>query len=343
MRFVIAAGTTRTAAIEGISAAGGDADVMRHTPSADVEIVEYGRPVCAPVVPVSPSGCPTPAVVTRAVRKRLKFDTLLLDAGLAMPTAAPTVNVADPGHDLRDPEPVPEADATVDAARELGRTLPDREVVIGESIPGGTTTALGVLRALGEPYDVSSSLAENPLPLKRDVVSDGLDASGVSAGDAAGKPLLAIRRMGDPVLAAVFGLAAGAASQGADVTLAGGTQMIAAAALLRHADVEGPIRVATTAFVAADREADLRRAATNLDLSLAVTDPGFDQASGTAFARYRDGEAKEGVGMGGALWLAERHGVPMGDVRDGMHEILERLSVGSYRDPVGTGSGEEPG
>lgn len=44
---------------------------MAHTPSADAEILVSGRPVRAPVVPVSPTGCPTSDVVTRAVRASL--------------------------------------------------------------------------------------------------------------------------------------------------------------------------------------------------------------------------------------------------------------------------------
>ena len=41
-------------------------------------------------------------------------------------------------------------------------------IVVGESIPGGTTTALAVLRALGidARFKVSSSMPENPHNLK---------------------------------------------------------------------------------------------------------------------------------------------------------------------------------
>ena len=77
-RLVLCAGTTRTAEIDGISAAGADPELMAHTPSADGEILVYGRPVRAPVVPVSPTGCPTPAVVTRAVVERLNLDTTIV-------------------------------------------------------------------------------------------------------------------------------------------------------------------------------------------------------------------------------------------------------------------------
>jgi uncharacterized protein (TIGR00303 family) len=324
-RFVLCAGTTHTAAIEGVSAAGATPDLMRHTPPADAEILAYGRPVRAPVVPVSPQGCPTPAVVTRAVRERLRFDATVVDAGLAERTGAPTVTVgASPGGDIREKDPVPHAYGIFAAAREFGRALPDDELFLAETIPGGTTTALGVLTALGEDAGVSSSLAANPLDLKREVVAEGLAESGLEPGELEGYPHDAVRYMGDPVIAVVAGIAAGALERDTAVTLAGGTQLVAVAAVLRHADVEGTLGLATTSFVAEDPAVDLDAAAERFDLDVTVTDPGFDD-SHVAFERFLLGEAKEGVGMGGALALAERAGVPMEEVRAGIVDVYDRL------------------
>jgi len=333
MRFVLVAGGTRTAEIEGISAAGADPALMAHTPSADAEILEYGRPVRAPVVPVSPSGCPTPAVVTRAVRERVGFETLLLDAGLPEPTAAPTVDVGSgPGSDVRDPEPVPNARETFESARDLGGSLPDDELVVGETIPGGTTTALGVLEALGERATVSSSLPDNPLALKRGVVADALAASDLAAGDAEGDPVGAVRRMGDPVLAAVAGFACGALEAGTDVTLAGGTQLAAAGALVRHAGVEGALELATTRFVADDETAAVGALADDLDLALTATDPEFEAGDHPATDAYLAGEAKEGVGMGGALALADRADASPAAVREQIEAVYDRITGGTTPD-----------
>ncbi|PSQ25811.1 TIGR00303 family protein [Halobacteriales archaeon QS_9_68_17] len=290
MRLVLAAGTTRTASIPGISAAGADPEAMVHTPSADAEIVAYGAPVRAPVVPVSPSGCPTPAVVTRAVRDLVGFDLTTVGAGLAENTAAPTVTL-----------------------------------FVGETIPGGTTTALGVLTALGEDVGVSSSLPDDPVEQKREVVADALDASDLDPGDLAGDPRYAVRYAGDPMLATVAGLTVGALRSDTPVTLAGGTQMVAAAALVRHADVSAPLSLATTSFVAGDEGVDLDGAAERFDLDLTVTDPGFDESDHVAMERYVAGEAKEGVGMGGALALADRAGVPMAEVRERVATVHDDL------------------
>ncbi|PSP69390.1 TIGR00303 family protein [Halobacteriales archaeon QH_8_67_27] len=290
MRVVLAVGTTQTARIDGISAAGADPDVMVHTPSADAEIVA--------------------------------FDLTVVDAGLAEPTGAPTVTVgARAGSDIREPDPVSTAPGAFAAAREFGRSLPDDEVYLAESIPGGTTTALGVQAALGERGGVSSSLPENPVEQKREVVTEGLEASGLDEGELAGEPQEAVRRMGDPVLAVVAGTALGCLESDTAVTLAGGTQLATVAALLRHAGVDRTVDLATTSFVADDPSVDLDGLADALDLSVTVTDPEFEAGDHPAFDGYAAGEAKEGVGMGGALAMAATAGVPMADLRE---RVLER-------------------
>ncbi|ADB61707.1 Nicotinate-nucleotide-dimethylbenzimidazole phosphoribosyltransferase [Haloterrigena turkmenica DSM 5511] len=325
MRVILPAGTTETALIDGISAAGAAPELMEHTPSADVEILEYGRPTTTPVTPVSPNGCPTPAAVTRAVREVVGFDTTVVDAGLAQPTGAPTVDLGiEPGADVRAAEAVPGADAIFDRARSFGSSLPD-DLLIGETVPGGTTTALGVLTALGEPTGVSSSLPQNPIERKRRVVDEALAASDLVAGDCEDDPLAAIRAVGDPVQATVAGIAAGALESGTDVTLAGGTQMVAVATALRHADVDEPLSIATTSFVEDEQGDRLGEACYRLNCELTVTDPGFDARDHVAMDRYCAGEAKEGVAMGGALSL-----VPdgrMDDVLDRLEAICDRLGI----------------
>ncbi|MFD1645050.1 nicotinate-nucleotide--dimethylbenzimidazole phosphoribosyltransferase [Haloarchaeobius litoreus] len=326
MRLVVVAGSTQTAAIDGISAAGADADALRHTPSADLEILEYGEPVRSPVVPVSPTGCPTPAVATRAVREHVGFDVTAVDAGLARPTGAPTVDLGDePGADIRDVDPVPNAERLFERARSFAAGLPDDELAVAETIPGGTTTALGVLTALGERPAVSSSLPENPLDRKRRVVEAALVASDLEPGGAAGDPVEALRRVGDPVLAVVAGFVVGATETDTRVRLAGGTQLAAAAALARHAGVDTALSLETTSFVADDDSAAVHGLADDLDLTLRATDPGFEQRDHPATNAYVAGEAKEGVGMGGALAMAARDGVSMATVRETVVDLVEDL------------------
>lgn len=327
-RVLLVAGTTDTASIEGISAAGADPDAMVHTPGADAEIVTYGEPVRADVVPVSPTGCPTPAVVTRGVREVVGFEFATVDAGLAGETAAPTIDVgASPGRDIREREAVPDAGSVFDAARSLAATLPGDRLTVAESIPGGTTTALGVLEALGERASVSSSLPSNPLALKREVVGDGLEASGLRSGECAGDPVRAIRAVGDPVLATVAGLAVGAGGAGASVRLAGGTQQLAAAALARHAGFSGRLVVSTTTYIAGDDSADVRALADDIDADLVVTDPGFAGEEHVVARRFETGEGKEGVGMGETLRMAADAGA-LPAVRGRIERVYDRVLGG---------------
>lgn len=78
-----------------------------------------------------------------------------------------------------------------------------------------TTTARGVLTALGDRVTVSSSLPDDLLPLRRAVVDAALAANGISPGIAAGNPLEALRRVGAPGLETVADLI-GAATAGMD-------------------------------------------------------------------------------------------------------------------------------
>lgn len=329
MRIVLLAGTTRTATIDGLSAAGAAPELVGHTPSADAEIVVYGTPVRSPVVPVSPTGCPTPAAVTRAAVDLLDVPVTVVDAGLTEQTGAPTVSVdASPGGDVRDPKPVPDAPALFEAGRAFGHALPDDEAVfLGETIPGGTTTAMGVLTALGEAATVSSSLPDNPLERKRSVVERGLDASSLDAGGASDDPVRALTAMGDPVLAAGAGLARGAIETGTPLTLAGGTQLLALAALLRHDGVTAPLRLATTSFVLDDESADVSGLAASLDVAVEGTDPGFAAVDHPATAAYCAGEAKEGVGMGGALAMVAASDRSLAALRDRFTTLADDLAA----------------
>ena len=346
MRVILVAGTTRTAEIDGITAAGASRDLLAHTPSADSEILAYGDTVRAPVTPVSPGGCPTPAVVTRAVRELLGFDVTVVDAGLAKPTGAPTVSVgARPGDDIRDPDPVRTAPGAFSAARAFGRALPDDRIVVGETIPGGTTTAMAVRRALGEDTlpTTSSSLPENPLELKERVVTEAFEVSDLDPGQAAHTPELAVRFVGDPVLAVAAGAVAGALESGTDVVLGGGTQLLAVAAVVRHAGVPDPATLATTRYLA-DDVPELDAAAAGLNLDLTVTDPGFDAPESGPLSAYAEGVAKEGAGMGGALHVAAKAG-RLEAVRGATRTVLDRVQTEGDRNAAvdDAGRGDDGG
>ncbi len=323
-RLVVVAGTTKTANVAGITAAGASRAARTRTPSIDAELCVYGEPVSASRLPTSPGGTPTPALVTRAATTAADVPVSVVDAGLGAPTVAPVIPTdGSTGGDVRTAKPVPDADRIVERCRTIGRRLPGDRLVIGETIPGGTTTALGVLAALGEPELVSSSLPDNPVETKRELVETGLAASDLGRGDCAGDPVAAVRCLGDPVLAGVYGLTVGARAAGRDVLLGGGTQLATVAAMLAHAG-QRPPPVATTPFVARDESADIERLTTAVGTELRVTEPGFGEDH-PATSGYLAGEAKEGVGMGGALAAAAEAGVAPATVRDRTIRLYDRL------------------
>jgi NaMN:DMB phosphoribosyltransferase len=172
---------------------------------------------------------------------------------------------------------------------------------------------------------VSSSLPDNPLARKEAVVEAALDASDLAPGEAAHHPELAVRFVGDPTLAVVAGLCAGALESGTRVTLAGGTQLVAAAALVRHAGCVRPLTLATTAYLA--DHVDLASAVRDLDLDLVVTDPDFADERLAQYATV----GREGAAMGGALALADGAGV-LDEVEGRTLALLDDLAANAERD-----------
>ena len=116
---------------------------------------------------------------------------------------------------------------------------------------------------------------------------------------------------------------------GADVVLGGGTQLLAVAAVVRHAGVPDPATLATTRYLA-DDVPELDAAAAGLNLDLTVTDPGFDAPESGPLSAYAEGVAKEGVGMGGALHVAATAG-RLGAVRDATRTVLDRVQTEGNR------------
>lgn len=317
MTVACVVGSTATARIHGVSGAGASPPATAWTPAADAEILAYGRPVATPGVPRAPDGTPTPAVLTRAALSAIDERAIVLEAGLAAPTAAPTVVLGErSGGDIRDGTAVPRAESIAGRARRHGRTLDVDHLVVGESIPGGTTTALALARALDVDLTVGSSLPENPRERKTAVVETALATGGI---DPPIDPIAAIAAVGDPVQAALLGLSEGVRAAGGRVTLAGGTQMLAVAAALAARE-SPPDRVATTAALA--RSVPFVATAERIGVDPVVTALEVDPDG--PLGGYARGVAKEGAALGGALALADRAGVDLTTVREAAIECAGR-------------------
>lgn len=309
--FICVIGVTETAKISGISAAGKNPEITDYTPPADVELLQLGKCKCIQGVPVTPEGIPTPALITMSALKLADIPNLVVNAGLKIKPHLPFLDLGGkPGRDIRTGKALDNAEEVMARAKIAGENLSKTTdyLVIGESIPGGTTTALGVLLAMGidAKGKVSSSMPNNPHELKIKTVEEGLKASGAKAGDFAQDPIKAVSSVGDPMIPAHAGLVLGAADR-VPVIMAGGTQMAAALAVVKasNSTVLDNVAIGTTRWVIADKTADLKGLVAEIaDVPILAADLNFGQSGFDGLKAYEAGVVKEGVGAGGAAMAA---------------------------------------
>jgi uncharacterized protein (TIGR00303 family) len=252
-------------------------------------------------------------VITRAALNRADIPITVVDAGSKVKPALPYVSLGlEHGKNIvrgraLDITMVKKAfENGVEFGGKLSKTT--EHVVIGESIPAGTTTALGVLLAMGVDarYKVSSSMPENPHGLKLSTVERGMKAASLTIGSLANKPFEAVSHLGDPMIPTVAGIAVGA-SEAASVMLAGGTQMAAVASLIHAIDKDtlDTMVVGTTRYILDDKTSDLLQLIKSIaDLPILSCDPQLDKSKKSGLRAYANGFVKEGVGAGGACIAA---------------------------------------
>jgi uncharacterized protein (TIGR00303 family) len=304
-------GVSETAKIAGLSAAGENPEITDYTPPADVELLYFGHCKCIPGVPVTPDGIPTPALITMSALKLAKIPCLVASAGLKIKPFVPFLDLGGkPGRDIRTGNALEDAEEVMIRAKVAGENISQAVdyMVIGESIPGGTTTALGTLLAMGIDArgKVSSSMPDNPHDLKIKTVEEGLKASGIKFGDYADEPIKAVSAVGDPMIPAHAGLVIGAA-ENVPVIMAGGTQMAAALAVVKASDstVLGNVAVGTTRWVITDKTSDLKGLIAEIaDIPIFAADLDFGKSKLDGLKAYEAGVVKEGVGAGGAAIAA---------------------------------------
>jgi len=177
--FACAIGVTETAKIPGISAAGKYPGLTDYTPPADVELLLLGKCRCVSGVPITPEGIPTPALITMSALRLANLPALVVSGGLKINPHVPFLDLGGKsGKDVRTGKTVDNVEEVMWRAKIAAENLSKMVdyLVIGESIPGGTTTALGVLLAMGMDAKgkVSSSMSGNPHELKSRTVEEGL-------------------------------------------------------------------------------------------------------------------------------------------------------------------------
>ena len=321
--FVLILSNTEVANIPGISGAGSSEALLQHTPAADAEVVTCGALQTIDALPDSLSGAATPSVLTRAALNLTKIPCLLINSGLKVAPGVPYYDLkAEWGKDIQRGPAVKDSQHIYASSKKLAKLLNCDLAIIGETIPGGTTTALAVLRALGYDSSVSSSFSKNPIELKEQVVRKALAQSPITLNRLKREPLKAVELFGDPMMPCAAGLVEELTKTGSSVMLAGGSQMAAVFAILKELSVSGDITLATTKYVFDDESACFIDLVKKLQIDAFGSYPDFRTSKFNQLKAYELGEVKEGVGAGGAMVATAMKGFTNNDFRNEVERVL---------------------
>jgi uncharacterized protein (TIGR00303 family) len=303
---------TLLSTVPGISGAGPSPEKTLLTPNIDAELITDGAVTSTPANSNTPTGCPTPATITRAMMVLTGLKPLFINAGLRHTPSVPCLDAyGEVGGDPRTGDALPSAARLFAQGERIGSFLSARSdlLILGECVPGGTTTALCLLRALGYEASVSSSFVSNPVAMKEEVCRQALER--VKA-EGSSTPLELVRSLGDPMMPVAAGIAK---SYTGTLILAGGTQMLAVSALIKALG-RPPVPVVTTSYVRDDPTANVPALASQIGVHVTYVDPGFKDLGHAGLARYCIGEVKEGTGAGGAMYLANLMGYSPEAIRE---------------------------
>jgi uncharacterized protein (TIGR00303 family) len=312
--FVCVISYTATSEISGLTAAGANAELVKYTSPADAEFLYRGRCSCIDVIPATPDGKPTPAVITRTALQLATIPLLVVDAGAKVKPSIPYVSFGvEPGRNILNENAmdISSVKRAFEHGELLGKQLAIMSdlTVLGESIPGGTTTALAVLRALGidARFKVSSSMPENPHNLKNKVVDSAIKRVIADGIQVISSPFEAISAFGDPMMPSVAGIASGVLSANGKIMLAGGTQMAVIVAILnRLGRLLNGLYIGTTTYVTKDPSSDLSSLVRMASERVPILscDLHLGESSKPGLQAFAKGFVKEGVGAGGASIVA---------------------------------------
>jgi len=292
---------TETCEISGITFAGADKDSIQFTPPADAEYLHYGYCKTIDKIPMTPDGKPTPALLTKTALESSSIPHLTINAGSKISPQLPFIETGlsfGKNISIQDAMTDSQVSHAIDYGRIVGRSMASLTdcLIIGESIPGGTTTALAVLRALGFDAKVSSSIPNNPIELKHQIVNSALERINSD------HPYSIVAKVGDPMIPFVAGMLS-SASDVSKVMLAGGTQMAAVLAFASKIGLnQENTAIGTTSYITNDESANFKHLVQQIaDIPAISVNPGLKNSKYSGLKAFSEGFAKEGVGAGGSI------------------------------------------
>ncbi len=331
--FLLAASVTKTCEIEGITQAGIPGKIPL-TPTLDAEFIATQKLFSMPELAETPSGVPTPALITRAVHNKAPFSSIeILDLGLEVVPKNSTCH----NFDIEVSSSITEG-ANIDAKAVFAKGMACGEsyelkgnyLILGESTPSGTTTATATALALGYDCidDFSSSFLDVPNNIKDETITKALSLIDEDMSNFEKLSLVSDNML---IFCAGFIMSA---SRRFHVVLAGGTQMAACllvADKLRE-DVlmrvkDSNITLATTQWVAKDKNSNIRHILSQLSYTphAIYTTFSFEDAEIPILKKYDDGEAKEGVGAGASLAYACANNLKNSDILGEIEFIVYQM------------------
>lgn len=299
--FSLVISYTETCEIPGITVAGANPGSLKYTPPADAEFLHYGFCKCIDSIPMTPDGKPTPALLTKVALESASIPQIIINAGSKIKPSIPFFESGmNSGKNISLESSMTTDDVlhAIDSGRIIGRTLASCTdcLIIGESIPGGTTTALATLRGLGIEMMVSSSMESNPTTLKNEIVQNALKRCNSD------NPIEIISQVSDPLIPFIAGMIS-TASEISNVLLAGGTQMAAVLAFAKNTGYDkNKLALGTTSYIINDNSSDMLKLIESIDdVPIISIDPMLNKSKFSGLQAYSNGFVKEGVGAGGSI------------------------------------------
>ena len=331
--FMLALSNTKTANITGITQAGIEGMIFL-TPTIDSEFLCTEEVRSLENIAKTPKGVPTPALITRAVHLLAPFGRIeLLNLGLEVEPQIDYFKI----HDFNiEPSQSIAKGAKIDAKELFQKGITfgqsyecqDEYLILGESVPSGTTTAMAT--SIGLRYKVkecfSSSFKDVPNDIREKTLK--LALSNIADKD---NIFQILSKVSDNMLIFNAGFILGLNNK-IKVVLAGGTQMACVLLvvnkmlkLMGGTMQSSNLALCTTKWVTEDKNSDIKALLELLSFPINAyySDFDFSLSKHPALKLYDQGEAKEGVGAGGALMYGFLNALSSQDITHKVEGLLK--------------------
>lgn len=311
--FILVIGSTETALIPGISAAGQNIEQLKLTPKLDADFLLSKREEFKDKLPISPNGIPSPVILAKAMVELMGLEVSVVDVGAFVKPKCNHISLNMGQAKCLTTGAALDSIKTnflLQKGEKLGSSLTNYPyVIVSECVPGGTTTALSVLCALGiNAFElVSSSFPEGNKLWKSQTVRDALLNHAHLFSDINKNPIKASEYFGDPMQIFTVGFIKGVMKVNVPIILAGGSQMLAVYYLAKKVLGHNPYDtvVATTSWITNDKNAKTKNLAELCDSPLISSNISFKESKYNGLRAYEEGHIKEGVGAGGLMVTAD--------------------------------------